>query len=66
MDAKELAYQALMEDGQKSKSYMANAVEDSTASGVEEVGAGVPEEETTDESDGMAMYVNAMRKGGRK
>lgn len=66
MDAKELAYQALMEDGQKSKSYMANAVEDSAASGVEEVGAGVPEEETTDESDGMAMYVNAMRKGGRK
>ena len=66
MDAKELAYQALMEDGQKSKSYMANAVEDSAASCVEEVGAGVPEEETTDESDGMAMYVNAMRKGGRK
>ena len=66
MDAKELAYQALMEDGQKSKNYMANAVEDSAASGVEEVGAGVPGEETADESDGMAMYVNAMRKGGRK
>ena len=66
MDAKELAYQALMEDGQKSKNYMANAVEDSAASGVEEVGAGIPGEETADESDGMAMYVNAVRKGGRK
>ncbi|HBA70256.1 MAG TPA: hypothetical protein DCZ40_13000 [Lachnospiraceae bacterium] len=66
MDAKELAYQALMEDGQKSKNYMANAMEDSAASGVEEVGAGVPGEETEDESDGMAMYVNAVRKGGKK
>lgn len=66
MDAKELAYQALMEDGQKSKNYMANAMEDSAASGVEEVGTGVPGEETEDESDGMAMYVNAIRKGGKK
>lgn len=66
MDAKELAYQALMEDGQKSKNYMANAVEDSAASGVDEVGAGIPGEETADESDSMAMYVNAMRKGGKK
>ena len=66
MDAKELAYQALMEDGQKSKNYMANAVEDSADSGVEEVGAGILEEEAADEAEDMAAYVNAVRKGGKK
>lgn len=66
MSAKDLAYQTLMEDGQKAKNYMTNAMQDSTESGVDEVGAGVPEEETTDESDDMAAHVNAKAKGGKR
>lgn len=63
MDAKELAYQSLIEDGKKAENYMTNAIEDSKSSGVDEVGAGLPEEETENEADDMAAYVNAMRGG---
>lgn len=63
IDAKELAYQAMLKDRQKVKNYLADAMEDSENSGVEDVGTGLPEEDTTDESDDMASYVNAKRKG---
>jgi len=64
MEAKELAYQSLVEDGQKAKAYMTNAVEDFKASGADEVGTALPEEETKNEADDMAAYVNA-RRGGK-
>ncbi len=59
MDAAELAYQTLMKDGQKVKSYMTNAVEDSADSNVNDVGNGISDEaEQVDESVAMASYVN--------
>lgn len=65
IDARELAYQAMLKDGQMAKNYMDEAVEDSASSGVEDVGAGLPAEEETDESDSMSAYINAMKKGGK-
>lgn len=64
MDAKELAYRSLVEDGKKAENYMKNAVQDSEDSGVLDVGAGCADEQPADESDDMASYVNA-RKGER-
>lgn len=63
MDAKELAYQSMLEDGKKAENYMKSAMNDAEKAGVNEVGAGC-EEETTDEAEEMAAYVNA-RKGGK-
>ncbi len=65
IDARELAYQSMLKDGQIAKNYMGDAIEDSNNSGVDDVGAGLPEEETTDESDDMSAYINARKKGGR-
>lgn len=65
MDAKELAYQSLVDDGKKAKNYMKNAVNDSKVSGVDEVGAGIPEEDTKNETDDMASHVNEKKKGGK-
>ncbi len=64
IDARELAYQAMLKDRQMAKNYMDEAVEDSASSGVENVGAGLPGEEQADESDSMSAYINAMKKGG--
>lgn len=64
MEAKELAYQSLIEDGKKAENYMTNAIADFESSGANEVGAGLPEEEAVNEADDMAAYVNAM-KGGK-
>lgn len=65
MDAKELAYQSLVDDGKKATNYMTNAVNDSRESGVNEVGAGIPEEDTKNEADDMASYVNTKKRGGK-
>ena len=65
IDARELAYQAMLKDRQMAKNYMDEAVEDSASSGVENVGAGLPGEEQADESDSMSAYINAMKKGGK-
>lgn len=65
MDAKELAYRSLVEDGKKAENYMRNAMRDSEDSGAGDVGAGCADEQPADESDDMASYVNA-RKGERK
>lgn len=64
MDAKDLAYQAMKDEKLRMTSYMSDAVADSKESGVEDVGAG-SEEDTEDESDSMANYVNK-KKGGKK
>lgn len=69
VDAQELALQTLIEDGQKAKNYMKNAVEDSKDSGVDSVGIAEPkagQTETEDESNMMAGYVNARNKKGVK
>jgi len=65
MDARELAYQSLVEDGKKAENYMKNAMKDSEDSGVPDVGPGSGDGQPTDESDAMASYVNK-KKGGRK
>lgn len=65
MDAKELAYRSLVEDGKKAENYMRNAIKDSENSGVPDVGAGCADRQPADESDDMASYVNA-KKGERK
>lgn len=64
MDAKELAYMEMMEDGKKAENYMKHAVDDSKDSGVENVGIGLPEqEEPLNESDQLAAHVNKKKKG---
>lgn len=66
MDARELAYQAMLSDGAEAKNYFKNAVTDSEESGIEDVGTGTSDEEETDESDSMAGYVNARKRGGKR
>lgn len=65
MDAKELAYQAMLADGEKASNYMANATEDAKDSGANDV-AGQPsdnrDDDATDESDQLAAYANGRRK----
>ena len=65
IDARELAYQAMLKDRQVAENYMEEAVEDSASSGAGDVGAGLPQEEQADESDSMSAYINAMKKGGK-
>ena len=65
MDARELAFQAMLDDGKKATNYMQQAVSDSEDSNVNDVGTGGGDpEDTLDESDEMANYVNQKRKGG--
>lgn len=65
MDAKELAYQAMLADGEKASNYMASASKDAEESGVDDV-AGQPsdnrDDDATDESDQLAAYANGRRK----
>ena len=63
MDGKTLAYQAMVNGEKAAEAYMKNAMDDSKASGVEEVGVGAPDagQEQADESDEMASYVNKMK-----
>ena len=65
MDAKELAYQAMLADGEKASNYMASASDDAKESGVNDV-AGQPSDNhdktAKDESDQMAAYANGRRK----
>lgn len=63
MDAKALAYQALINDGKNAANYMKNAVDDAKDSGVEDVGASSSDpQEPKDESDAMAAVANAKLK----
>lgn len=69
MDARELAYQAMVEDSRKAGNYMKDAMKDSEDSHVEQVAASPDEaKEAADESDAMSSFVNAgrKRKGGMK
>lgn len=60
VDAKTLAYQALVKDGEKAGNYMQHAMQDAEDAGVDEVGSNVSDpEEPKDESDGMAAVANA-------
>jgi len=60
LDAKTLAYQALVKDGEKATNYMRHAVEDSRAADVDKVGSNISDpEEPRDESDSMAAIANA-------
>ncbi len=67
LDAKELAYQAMLDDGKKAKNYMKQAVADAEESGVNDVGASAENEEDADKADTMAAHVNRLRamKGGK-
>lgn len=68
LNAQELAFQTLMEDGKKAENYMAHAVTDAEESGVNNVGTAKPKDESAedDESDMMAGYVNANHGKGVK
>lgn len=60
MDARTLAYQALVKDGEKARNYMQHAIEDSKNAGMDEVGSNTSDpEEPKDESDSMAAIANA-------
>lgn len=65
MDAKELAYQALMQDGAMAADYMKNAVEDAEKSGAEDVGAGSLKDAPVDEAEEAAALINKKRGGKR-
>lgn len=60
MDAKELAYEALLQGKQAAAAYMQAAVED--AKDTDQVGASMPQEEDVDESEALAGHVNSMKK----
>lgn len=65
MDAKTLAYKALVEDAAKAGAYMKDAQDDATDSNVNQVGGAAPgENEEVQDADNMASYVNA-QKGGK-
>lgn len=64
MDAKELAYQALMQDGKLAANYMKDAVADAEQSGVNDVGVGNAQDEPEDESVAAADWINK-RRGGK-
>lgn len=60
VDAKTLAYQALVKDGERAGSYMQHAIQDAEDAKVDEVGSNAEgPEEPKDESDGMAAIANA-------
>lgn len=60
VDARTLAYQSLVKDGEKAESYMQHAMQDAEDAGVDEVGSNASDpEEPKDESDGMAAVANA-------
>lgn len=64
MDAKELAYQAMLADEKKASAYMTSAMQDAGESGVNEV-SGQPagdSDDVTDESEQLAAYANERRK----
>ena len=65
MDAKTLAYKALVEDAAKAGAYMKDAQDDATDSNVNQVGGAAPRKnEEVQDADNMASYVNA-QKGGK-
>ncbi len=62
-NAKELAYQAMLDDAKKASNYMRQAVEDSQNSKVNDVDS-LPDDtgsRNQDDSDEMAMYINQRR-----
>lgn len=65
MDAKELAYQAMLADEKKASAYMTSAMQDAGESGVNEV-SGQPADSSAgaamDESEQLAAYANGRRK----
>lgn len=63
MDGPALAYQAMLQGRKAAAAYMAQAVKDVEESGSNEAGAGLPGagQETRDESDEMAGYINKSR-----
>ncbi len=65
IDAPALAYQSAMKSRKAAAGYMEDAVADAKNSGAEDVGIGDADagEDKTDESDGMAAYVNKKRGG---
>lgn len=65
VDARELAYQAMLAQKQEAAAYMDDAVTDSEESGVDNVGAGLSDSDNDNDVDNMAAYVNA-RRGGKK
>lgn len=64
VDGKELAYRAMLDDQKRAKAYMAEAIQDSEDSNANEVTVGNPDagEQTVDESDAMAGYINEKKK----
>lgn len=65
IDAKELSFQTMKKDAEKSSEYMGKAVADSKDSGVEDVGTEPKEEDGEErEADAAAEYINKLR--GRK
>lgn len=66
MDAKTLAYKALVEDGAKAQAYLAQAQSDAADAHVDDVGgaAASAEDGMPENADAMAAYVNA-QKGGK-
>lgn len=64
IDAKELSYQAMLDDSKKATNYMKNAMDDSKSSGVDNVGCS-SDENKKNEVEEMANYVNT-KKGGKK
>lgn len=66
VDAKTLAYQALVKDGERAGSYMQHAIQDARDAKVDEVGSNASDpDEPKDESDAMAAVANAKIAGRR-
>lgn len=73
LNAQELAFQTLMEDGKKAENYMTHAVKDAEESGVNDVGGANPKsaqsadgQSEDDVANMMAAYVNAKHGKGVK
>ena len=64
LDAKEFAYQAMLNDKVKMSAYMADATKDAEEAGVNNVGAAPDGVDASAEEDELAGYANK-RKGGK-
>ncbi len=58
IDAKELAYQAMLDDKKRISAYMADVIEDAEEAGVDNVGIVPADEDKSNKSDELAGYVN--------
>ena len=66
VDARELAYQAMLAQKQEAAAYMHDAIADSEKSGAPDVGASLSDsDKDLQDVENMAAYVNA-RRGGKK